>query len=152
MTLERIKRIVGTAVSSIEISVIGVQRYARACFQGQLTESLGQAYLRLERPTVRSDVDHPAVVVLSPRRRDSQARADDQVLRVVLELRQVERRSPVEIDRQTKRWVSETVDDALNRLVRVYRRSGQPGVRRDNVELGGLAPQVEYTCIREHRV
>jgi hypothetical protein len=86
---------------------------------------------------------------LAERGGDAQARAEDEVLPVVLKLRGGQRRGADEVYRETKRRVGEARDITLARQAEgdAFRR--EPYVWDDHIELRRLAEHVERCGISE---
>src|SRR5579883_2714708 len=151
MALARVERTLRTSMSAKEFLILGIKAWPRADFQRPLARCLRYAQFRPNDPTVHSDVDESALVVLTQRRGHPHGGANDPVLLVMGELFQPESRCPIEVNRQPKQRIGKTVDNARYRLALEVRRSGQPHVGHNNLDNTGLAPQVESARIAKKR-
>ncbi len=112
-------------------------------------EGFGKADLGFQRPAIGADVYELVAVVLAERRGDTQARAEDEILPVVLELRGRQRRRADEVHREAERWIGETRYITLARHAEgdPFRRERR--VWHDHVELRRFAEHVERRGVSE---
>ena len=112
-----------TSITAVEVLVVAEQGRRGAELQRPWTYCLGATQLGLQGPAVSADFADSAVSVLPGGHRDLQARANDQVLLVVLELLQRQGGRPVKVDREPDPGIREPVDDPLQALASLVRRS-----------------------------
>ena len=88
-------------------------------------------------------------MVLASGHGDGEAGAKNEVLLVVTEFLQVHRNCTEEIDGALDACVGEAVDGALDRLAGEDGISTEPAVGCNDVDLGGLTPEIEDMAIAE---
>ncbi len=88
-------------------------------------------------------------LVLAGGHGDGEAGAKDEVLLVVTEFLQIHRRGTVEVDGALDACVDEAIDGALNRLASEDCIAAEPAIGCNDVDLGGLTPEIEDVAIAE---
>ena len=134
-----------------EVGVVGEEGGTGGEFDGERAECLGGAEFGADGPAVSAEVHKAGGIVLAGGHGDGEARAKDEVLLVVTEFLQVHRRGTVEVDGALDACVGEAVDGALDRLAGEDGIAAEPAVGGNDVDLGGLTPEIEDVAIAEQR-
>ena len=108
MALHGIKRFDLEGFAIEKIIIVRVSAYPGGELPGQRSDGLGDSNLRLERPTVGTDIQKLIGIVLSQRRRDLKARADNNVRLIVAKVFKRERRRAVKQHRESQLRIVES--------------------------------------------
>src|SRR6516164_4330015 len=133
-----------------EIVIVGVKRYSRCELNRPATERLREAKLGLQRPAIAPDVHEPGVIVLAERDANSDARAEDEILPVLGELRRRESGRADEVHREAKRRIAETIDVTRVRHTEDLAFRAERDVGDDQLEFRGLAEHIQDCGASEH--
>jgi len=133
-----------------EIVIVGVKRYSRCELNRPATERLREANLGLQRPAIAPDVHEPGVIILAERDANADARAEDEILPVVGELRRREGRRADEIHREAKQRIAEAIDVTRVRPAEDFAFRAERDVGDNQLEFRGLAEQIQDCSASEY--